>query len=279
MVHPFQAWLDKSSFGLELGPSHRPIAAKRDGFNVRTLDHLSREGLVAKYEQHGVDLNAIENVDYIWNGEPYRELVGDSVYFDWIIASHLVEHTPDLIAFLADCSEVLNPDGFLALTVPDKRYCFDRFRPRTSLANIVDAHEHKRKIHSAGTAAEYFMNVVSRGEKIAWTPAEQGGYDFVHSVREASTAMKAIIEQGAYLDLHAWVFTPSSFRLMIEDLHSLGLSPFREASFQDTTINEFHVKLSKAGAGPNLSRFELLEMIEAEEAAASAHPATFLSGA
>lgn len=106
MSHPFHAWLDKSSFGLELGPSHRPVAAKRDGYNVRVLDHLSQEDLIAKYEKHGVDLDAIEEVDYIWSGQSYRELVGEDTKFDWIVASHLVEHTPDLIAFLADCAEV-----------------------------------------------------------------------------------------------------------------------------------------------------------------------------
>jgi len=32
--------IDERLFGLEIGPSHRPVAAKREGFNVRVLDHL-----------------------------------------------------------------------------------------------------------------------------------------------------------------------------------------------------------------------------------------------
>lgn len=164
----------------------------------------------------------------------------------------------------------MNDEGFIALTVPDKRYCFDRFRARSSLANIVDAHEHKRKIHSVGTAAEYFMSVTSRGGNIAWTPHSDGEYKFVHTVDQAKNAMKAISEQAAYLDLHAWVFTPSSFRLIIEDLYALGLSPFREVSFQDTTINEFYVQLSKSGTGPGIDRMELVKRIDEEEAAAFA---------
>lgn len=274
MSHPFHAWLDKSHFGLELGPSHRPVAAKRNGYNVRVLDHLNREQLIAKYEQHGVDLNAIEEVDYVWNGEPYRQLVGDGVYFDWIVASHLIEHTPDMISFLLDCAEIVTDDGFVALTVPDKRYCFDRYRPRTSLASIIDAHQSNRKIHSVGTAAEYFLNVVSRGGHIAWDPTHDGQYAFVHTSEEARNAMQVIAEQGAYLDLHAWVFTPSSFRLVIEDLYILGLSPFRESSFKNTTGHEFHIQLSRSGNGPGLSRYELLKQIDAEEEAVLNGPLT-----
>lgn len=40
--------IDRNGLGLEIGPSHNPIAPRRSGFRVRTVDHLDREGLVAK---------------------------------------------------------------------------------------------------------------------------------------------------------------------------------------------------------------------------------------
>jgi hypothetical protein len=52
--------IDRHALGLEIGPSHRPAAAKRNGFNVRILDHLDAPGLRAKYADHGVDIAAIE---------------------------------------------------------------------------------------------------------------------------------------------------------------------------------------------------------------------------
>ena len=67
--------IDRHALGLEIGPSHRPVAAKRDGFNVRILDHLDAPGLRAKYADHGVDIAAIEEVDYVWRGETLEELV------------------------------------------------------------------------------------------------------------------------------------------------------------------------------------------------------------
>lgn len=41
----------------------------------------------------------------------------------------LSEHEPDLIRFMNECDAVMEPDGILTLAVPDKRFCFDRFRP------------------------------------------------------------------------------------------------------------------------------------------------------
>lgn len=121
--------LDRSGLGLEIGPSHNPVAPRRLGFRVRTVDHLDRPGLVAKYTGHGVDTDAIEEVDHVWRGEPLSELVGAPGGFDWIIASHVIEHVPDLVGFLRECERLLNAGGTLSLAIPDKRYCFDHLRP------------------------------------------------------------------------------------------------------------------------------------------------------
>lgn len=51
---------------IEIGPSFSPIAPKAAGWDAFTLDHLTREGLVAKYTGHnGVDVGRIEKVDYV----------------------------------------------------------------------------------------------------------------------------------------------------------------------------------------------------------------------
>ena len=88
--------IDPGGRGLEIGPCYGPVAPKQAGFNVEILDHLDRDALIRKYQGHpGLNLDRIEPVNYIWNGEPYAELIGKTKYYDWIIASHLIEHTPD----------------------------------------------------------------------------------------------------------------------------------------------------------------------------------------
>jgi hypothetical protein len=94
--------VDRKGLGLEIGPSHNPLTPKKEGFNVHILDHASADELREKYEGHGVNLENIEVVDFVWHGEPLHELIGREQCYDWIIASHVIEHTPDLMTFVAE---------------------------------------------------------------------------------------------------------------------------------------------------------------------------------
>jgi SAM-dependent methyltransferase len=260
--------IDRRGRGLEIGASYNPIAPKRAGFHVDVLDHMDRDALVRKYTGHGVDLDRIEPVDYVWNGEPYADLIGKTKYYDWIIASHVIEHTPNLIGFLNDCDRILKDTGALSLAIPDARYCFDHFRPLTGLSKIIDAHLNRHTINTPGTVAEYFLNVVSRAGRIAWDARTSGRFTFVHSLDETRSFLKEVMERGSYLDLHAWCFTPHSFRLILRDLFDLGLVPFKELAFFPTEGCEFFVTLGRAGKGPEMDRMKMLELVRAELRAA-----------
>ena len=258
------ATIDRNGLGVEIGPSHDPIAPKREGFRVHVIDHAPREELVAKYATHGISLDRIEDVDFIWKGESYLELTGKPKHYDWIIASHLIEHTPDLIAFLDDCDSILKDDGVLSLVIPDKRYCFDRFRPITGLARVVDSHAAGRKVHTEGTIAEYFMNVAAKGNVLTWDERSKGDYRFLHSLRETHDAMREAREGETYLDVHNWCFVPHSFRLLLADLHTLGYTKLREVHFEAPGGYEFYVALGRHGTGPNLGRLDLARKIDEE---------------
>jgi len=261
------AGIDRNGVGLEIGPSHDPIAPKRDGFNVHVIDHASREELLVKYEKHGLALDRIEEVDFVWHGESYLELTKHPHYYDWIIASHLIEHTPDLIAFLVDCDSILKDEGVLSLVIPDKRFSFDRFRPITGLARVIDAHFGAQRIHTAGAVAEYFLNVASKSHQLAWTESTRGEYGFIHDAQYARDMIREVRDKGSYLDIHNWCFTPHSFRLIVNDLHVLGFTNLREVDFHSTEGCEFYVTLGRHGAGPGLSRLDLLRAVDAELAA------------
>lgn len=257
-------YIDKKSCGIEIGPSHNPVAPKKEGYKVHIIDHMSRDQLLAKYKDHPLDLSQIEEVDFIWGGESYSELTGKNKHYDWIIASHLIEHTPDLIGFLNNCDTVLKDEGIIFLVVPDKRYCFDHYRPITGVAKIIDSHLQKNKLHTPGTVAEYFLNVVARGGRIAWDAGATGEYSFVHSLENALQGMESVQSGNAYLDVHAWCFVPHSFRLIIHDLFCLGFIPFKEVDFFPTEGCEFYIVLSKHGPGIGKSRLEMLNIIESE---------------
>jgi len=70
--------LKSDGLGLEIGPSHRPIAPKKHGFNVQIVDYMSAEQLRAKYADagHGVEIENIEEVDFVWQGQPLPDFIG-----------------------------------------------------------------------------------------------------------------------------------------------------------------------------------------------------------
>jgi 2-polyprenyl-3-methyl-5-hydroxy-6-metoxy-1,4-benzoquinol methylase len=257
--------------GLEIGPSYSPVAAKRDGYNVEILDHCTKQDLLAKYGEHFVDHNAIEEVDYVSSGQPYAELIGNRSTYDWIIASHVIEHVPDLIGFLNNCTDILKQEGILSLAIPDKRYCFDRLRPISGLAQIIDCHTENKTRHSKGKLAEYLLNVVRLDRDIAWNPkiAMEQSYErisYVHTTEQVIQEIEKIEKSEEYYDLHAWCFTPSSFRLVIEDLYNLGFIGLRETAFDSGDGFEFYVSLSAEGAGHGIERRKLARQIEVEQA-------------
>lgn len=256
--------INKNGYGVEIGPSHRPIAPKRDGYKVHIIDHMTREQLIEKYKEHNVSLENIEDVDYVWTGESYINLTGRSKFYDWIIASHVIEHTPDLIGFLNDCDSIMKDEGVLSLVVPDSRYCFDYFRPITGISKIIDAHFNKHTIHTPGSVIEFVLNVVSKSGQTAWYSNFNGKYSFIHSLNDVRMGIDSVVNNKAYHDVHAWCFTPHSFRLMIYDLYCIGLIPFKEISFFPTTDCEFYITLGRKGEIPTLDRLEMLEIIKSE---------------
>lgn len=146
--------ITKEQKGLEIGPLHSPIVPKVDGYCVETVDYMSQEKLREHYNNHNIDLKAIEPVDYIWKGGSYYQLIQKEHYYDYIIASHMIEHSTDFCGFLSDCSRLLKHDGILKLAIPDKRYCFDHYRTDTNLAEILNNAFAPSELQSAGCVAE-----------------------------------------------------------------------------------------------------------------------------
>lgn len=257
--------IDKKGCGVEIGPSYHPVAPKKEGYRVHTIDHLSRSGLIEKYRGHDVDVSRIEDVDFIWqSGQSYSDLTGKSKYYDWVIAAHVIEHVPDLIAFLNECDTILKDTGMLSLVVPDKRFCFDYFRQASGIGNVIDNHIHGATRPTPGIVAEHLLYEVSRSGKISWNADCGKPFGLRGSIEDAKSAMFSLERSKEYFDVHVWCFVPHSFRLLIADLNALGLIPFREVSFEPTRRREFYMTLGRSGQGSQLSRLELMERMDLE---------------
>jgi predicted SAM-dependent methyltransferase len=215
-----------------------------------------------------VDLAQIEDVDFVWRGEPLHEVVGGNDRYDWIIASHVIEHLPDPVGFFNGCREVLKPEGIVSLVVPDKRYCFDYFRPLSTSGDILDAFEQRRIRPTPGSVFDSLANCVSLEGQTSWSANDrEGDFRNVYTFETAQNAWERA--KRGHEDAHIWRFTPASFRLILQDLRSLGLLRFEQIHEFDTAGNEFFVTLGqRASAAAPTERTALLHQIDRELAEA-----------
>jgi SAM-dependent methyltransferase len=262
---------DASGFGLEIGPSYNPLLPKADGYNVETLDHANGTDLRQKYATtHGIDPSKIEDVDHVSDGRPMHEVIGEKGRYDFIVASHVIEHTPDMLGFLQDCEALLKPDGVIVLAVPDIRFCFDRYKPITSIGEIVQAHHEKRTRHTLASLFDHIAYFCEVDGAAGWPQADTREAALKYDLPKPGRFI-ADHSDGRYVDSHAWQFTPSSFRMIIEALHQMGQLRFREAAFAGSDIFEVFAVLSTTGQGPGMTRQELL--LASLDEAASVAPA------
>jgi len=68
--------LKRDGLALEIGAGCAPVAPKKRGFRVHVLDHCDKNALIEKYRPHGINIENIEEVDFVWDGRPYVELIG-----------------------------------------------------------------------------------------------------------------------------------------------------------------------------------------------------------
>ena len=131
--------------GLEFGPLTRPML-RRPAARVFTVDHVDTAALRLKYaEDPHVRAADIGAVDIVWNDGPLRDAVdralpGAERWFAYAIASHVIEHVPDMIWWLAEIRSVLSSGAALRLVMPDRRFTMDIARRETVLADVLAAY-------------------------------------------------------------------------------------------------------------------------------------------
>lgn len=119
--------------GLEIGALHNPTSVPRAA-KVRYVDRLPREELVRLFVD--VDPRRILPVDVVTNGETLEGVPDESE--DFVIANHMIEHCEDPIGTIRHMLRVLKVGGVFYMTLPDKRFTFDKDRPVTPFEHVRD---------------------------------------------------------------------------------------------------------------------------------------------
>ena len=232
--------------GLEIGPLHNPLVRKSDGF-VLYVDRSDTECLKKAHHDTHFSSDEIVAIDVVWRGRPLKDLVPQPI--DYVVASHVLEHVPDLLGALDDLQAALADNGVICLALPDRRFTFDLRRPESTAGELVEAFLTRA---SRPPARHLFDQIalrapLTKGE--AWEddlrsklPTE------AKHLAEARCVAERVASTGDYVDAHCWVFTPASFLDVAERLSGAGLFPFAIDSFHPTEYgdDEFYLRLRKS---------------------------------
>jgi hypothetical protein len=278
----------ETAYGIEIGPFYNPIAPKAKGWNTTIVDFTDTESLLRIAQTHSAPIvremaGNIEPVDIVWRNV---DLVESALRirpkgFDYLIASHVIEHIPDIITFFQHVS-ALACDGFvLSLAVPDYRLTFDFFKPVSNTSHALLAYRENRTIHSPETMFDTYAYMAHLDGVGCWLSEARGQLKLVEPLEESHRRYLDYLQASmggtqAYVDTHCWVFTPSSFHLMILELHALGYIDFAVTNLVPGRASEFLVQLKKHPIRLNETelqkrRLELLKSIRREIADSVRH--------
>jgi hypothetical protein len=249
------ALLPKDGIGAEIGPLNLPMLGKEE-YRVLYVDHLDAAGLRAKY----VGLEGIVEIDRPMVSHSLAETLRGDTPLAYIVASQVLEHVPDPIGWLTDAASALDVGGLFALSLPDRRYTFDFFRTETRTADWIALHMNGVTVPDA--RAVYDNQMLATAVNVPWMRGDSITPDEITASRGAVTAEKVEpnhmqhvrrAQAGEYLDQHVSVFTPPNFLMVMAQLASDGLLPYRCHQFYpsgwsghpDRGLSSFTVVLEK----------------------------------
>jgi predicted SAM-dependent methyltransferase len=230
----------QSERSLEIGPFTAPLLC---GEGVFYADILNTDELYERAKQLGLDQEKIPKIDYVVTANGLSAI---KEKFDSVVSSHVVEHQPDLISHLNQVEELLSDGGRYFLLIPDHRYCFDHFQTRSSTIDLVNAFQERRYRHTVKALLEHWTNTTHNIAVDHWS----GNHGTVTGLNSEVVARTFAYQEdeNAYIDCHAWYFTPKSWTEVIFELSALGLIGFEIEFLQETQSNdlEFYSVLRKS---------------------------------
>lgn len=185
--------------------------------------------------------------------------------FDYVIASHVIEHIPDPIDWMEDIGRILRPGGILSLIIPDKRYCFDINRTLTETSDLVDAY--LRKLRQPSFRQVYDFKSRAILDMVDTVAVWSRTADYTGVVRQdvpdpdvaALERCRWMQTSDEFVDVHCHVFTPDSFMGLLEKLARLRLIHYEVAAFVPTEPNTLEFYVSLRWLDPAMSSEALLQ--------------------
>lgn len=196
--------------GLEIGAMHFPLPVPV-GVRVRYVDRLSKLESMRRYPE--VDASKMVEPDVVDDGFVLRQIEAASQ--DFVIANHVLEHSPNPILALTNWARVGRPGAILFVTVPIGSACFDRGRPETTVDHMLEDY----RLVATGQLVEFAERNLAHYEEWVNISLQNVAFDDGRERRELGpneVAREAGILAAANEDIHFHVYSPASFRHLLE---------------------------------------------------------------
>lgn len=260
-----------TAVGVEVGALDNPVVPPTSP-GIFYVDHVDTPTLRQKYREHpNVKLDKLVEVNGVWGEKTLAEAAVAVAPVDFFVASHVIEHVPNLIGWLQEIASVLRSGGHVRLAIPDRRFTFDLLRRETGLAEVLAAHFVKARIPQIPQIVDHYEHVTKVDAELAWAGTlDHRVLEKHHTPAEMFRVIEDALQNGSYNDVHCWVFTPHSFAILMRRLAELDYHSFACHRFHDTELNtyEFFVSMERVPEAANAAATwrALAEQIEQQQA-------------
>lgn len=208
--------------GLEIGALHEPFPLP-PGSRVKYADAIDKKKAMSLFPE--IDATLIVTPDYIidLDVEGFAKL--DGLSFDFVIASHVLEHLANPIGTLNQIFAILKPGGVAVIAIPDMRFTFDRHRPLTPFEHVWGDYINKT---TASSDEHYVSFLRSAAPHVFKEPA-----DLQHHIDRARERRE-----------HSHVWTSDSFKEMMSissERLGLAIRPLFESPADQNLLEYFSV--------------------------------------
>lgn len=215
---------EKHAKALEISPFFHPFL---QGENVKYFGIMDSETLKKEAEKSSYPDKAVPSTIHFVSPTGDLSIIDET--FDLVVSCHVIEHIPNFVKHLNDVEKLLNKGGLYVLLIPNKLYCFDHYKPESTIFDILEAFFTKR--NNTALRNRLIASEATHNDSIShWLGYHDKTYTGDDNTRSKMTRegclyqfeiYKKAIETGQYIDEHHWRFTPNSFRDVVNSLNEM----------------------------------------------------------
>ncbi len=221
---------------LEIGALDNPTFTKAEG-EIYFADFFTQQESQERHKPEnstGHTAEKIVHVDYVLRDERLPDVV--TVVPDLIMAHHVIEHIPNPIEWFRDIRATCEAGANIFLSVPDRGYTFDYFKPLTDAVDWIRAFEENTDRPTKYQILRHLFYHAKVNAADVWSGVLPD--DHLHRLTMRDAISKANVLCEKYTDVHCWVFTANSFKTIIDDLSGADLLQWKVRAVEPVAINE-----------------------------------------